>query len=105
VRREHADALRLDEPDVVSLMDLVEASGLAEDLLRELVAYGALVPIDAAAPQWRFTAHHVVVVRTGYRLQHDFELVANSLAVVLGYAVRIERLEAQLCALRARSGS
>ena len=101
MRAEPADALRLDEQVAVTLHQLLELSGLAEHVLRELVAYGVLDPLDARAPQWTFAAECVVRARTASRLQRDFELDAHALAVVLCYAERIDRLEAELRRVRA----
>jgi len=101
---EFAEAVALDERDTLTLSQLVEVSDLPEDELRALVDYGALTPIDPVATTWTFTASWVVVARTAGRLRRDFELDAYSLSVVLRYAQRVETLEAELRALRARSG-
>lgn len=100
--REPADALPLDAHAALTLPQLIELSGLAEAVLRELVDCGALEPIDAAAPSWTFTANVVVVARTACRLQRDFELDTHALAVVLRLTERIEALEAELRRFRAR---
>ena len=52
----------------------------------------------------RSRASWVVVARTAGRLRRDFELDAHSLSVVLRYVQRVEALEAELRALRARLG-
>ena len=102
--REIADALSLDERVTLTLDQLVEMSELPVEDLRALVDYGALAPVDPAAASWTFTASWVVVARTAGRLRRDFELDAYSLSVVLRYAQRVEALEAELRALRARMG-
>ena len=99
-----AEALALDEHGVLTLAQLVELSQLPEPDLRALVDYGALAPIDPAATSWTFTASWVVVARTANRLRRDFELDAHSLSVVLRYAQRVDALEAELRARRARLG-
>jgi hypothetical protein len=101
MRREPADALQLDEQGAVTLAELMERSGLAEEVLRELVACGALDPLEPEARAWTFTAHCVVVARTASRLQRDFELDPHALAVVLSFAERIDALEEELRRLRA----
>ncbi len=98
------DALRLDNVTEVSWTQLVSASGLPEVELRELVRYGALVPRDPDAPAWTFEARWLVVARTASRLRHDFELDAHGVSVVLSFVDRIEALESELRALRARLG-
>jgi len=101
---EIAEAVSLDERGVLTLGQLVELSDLPEEELRALVDYGSLAPIDPAAAAWTFTASWVVVARTASRLRRDFELDAHSLSVVLRYAQRVDALEAELRALRARVG-
>ena len=99
-----AEALAMDEQGVLTMAQLVEVSDLSEAELRALVDYGALTPVDPTAPSWTFTATWIVVARTAGRLRRDFELDAHSLSVVLRYAQRIEALEAELRAMRARLG-
>ena len=96
-----ADALRLDVQQVLTLRDLQELSGLAESMLRELVDYGALEPLEWSASTMTFGAHCVVVARTARRLSHDFELDTHAVAVMLRFVERIESLEAEVRALRA----
>lgn len=98
------DALPLDAFAEISWIQLVSASGLPESELRELVQYGALVPRDPQAPAWTFEARWLVVARTASRLRRDFELDVHGVSVVLSYVERIEALEVELQALRARSG-
>lgn len=100
--REFADALHLDIDEALSFDELVEISGLAPAVLRELVECGALEPLDTRAADWRFATRVIVVARTASRLQRDFELDAHALSVVLRFAERIDALEAQLRNLRAR---
>lgn len=105
---ELTDAQWLSEHAEVSVEELAELSGLPPELLRELVEYGALVPINAQLPtdvqsaQWSFTADCVVAVRTVSRLREDFDLDANALSVALMLIERIHGLEAQLQALRSQ---
>jgi chaperone modulatory protein CbpM len=98
------DAVRLDTVTEITWTQLVDASGLPEADLRELVQYGALVPRDPDAPIWTFEARWLFVARTASRLRREFELDPYGVSVVLGYVDRIDRLEAELRALRARLG-
>jgi chaperone modulatory protein CbpM len=98
---EFCEALHLDERGDVSFAQLIEYSGLPEGELRELIAYGALSPLDPAAPSWTFSASTLGVARAAERLRHDFELDANALSLLLSYAERIHELEEELRALRA----
>jgi chaperone modulatory protein CbpM len=101
---EIVEAVTLDEEGFVTLEQLVDAAELPVEELRALVDYGALAPVDPAATSWTFTASWVVVARTAGRLRRDFELDAHSLSVVLRYVQRVEALEAEVRALRARQG-
>lgn len=101
----HADdALPLDALTEISWTQLVNASGLPEPELRELVQYGALVPRDPDAPVWTFEARWLVVARRASQLRHDFELDAHGVSVVLSFVERIESLQFELQELRARAG-
>lgn len=99
---ELTDAQWLSEHAEVSVEELAELSGLSQELLRELVEYGALVPIDAQAQadvrsaQWHFAADCVIDVRTVSRLREDFDLDTNAMSVALTLIERIHGLEAQL---------
>lgn len=96
------DAMYLDAIAEVTWTQLVSASGLPESELRELVRYGALVPHDPDAPAWTFEARWLVVAKTASRIRHDFDLDPHGVSVVLSYVERIERLEAEIRALRAQ---
>ena len=100
-----AEALHFDERNEIQFSQLIELSGLSEADLRELVDYGALVPVDPQASSWVFNAHSVILAQTACRLRHDFELDAPALSVVLGLVERIAALEDELRAVRARSCS
>jgi chaperone modulatory protein CbpM len=105
---ELTDAQWLSEHAEVSIAELAELSGLSAELLRDLVEYGALVPVNAQDPMngesahWSFTAECVVAMRTVSRLREDFELDANALSVALMLIERIHGLEAQLQDLRSQ---
>ena len=97
-------AMCLDATTEVTWPELVTASGLPEDQLRELVRYGALVPRDPEAPRWTFETRCLLVAKAASRIQRDFELDAHAVSVVLSYVERIERLEAEIRELRAHHG-
>jgi chaperone modulatory protein CbpM len=98
------DATYLDAIVEVTWARLVETSGLPEPELVELVRYGALVPRDPNAVTWTFEAHSLTVAKKASRIRHDFELDPHAVSVVLSYIARIEHLEAEIRALRARTG-
>jgi len=96
------DTLWLDAHTHVSIGDLAACSQLSEDLLRELVEYGALPPIDAQAESWLFSAEWIPRCRTAARLAADLELETPMLALVLRFLGRIDEFEKEVAALRAR---
>jgi len=98
------DAIYLDAIAEATWTELVNASGIPESELTELVRYGALVPRNPDAPTLTFEARYLAVAKTASRIRHDFELDAHGVSIVLCYVERIERLEAELRALRAHLG-
>ena len=97
---EHVEAVWLEKPGNISVTGLAELSGLSEAVLLELVAYGALEPIDPDETQPMFAGHCVRTVRIAGRLRHDFELDSQSLALALSLVDRIHQLETELRQLR-----
>ena len=85
----------------VTMIELARSSGLPEEVLRELVEYGALEPAGEAGA-WCFGADCVVRVRTAARLRNDLELETPALALVLSFLERIQKLEAQVRHLHAQ---
>jgi len=96
------DAVRFDTVTEVTWTQLVNASGLTETEVTELVQYGALVPRDPSAPTWTFESRWLVVARRASRLRRELDLDTHGVSVVLSYAERIDLLEAELRALRAQ---
>ena len=98
------DAVWLDAHTRVSLSELARCSGLSEEVVRELVEYGALIPVDAQSDAWFFASEWIVRCRTAARLATDLELEAPVLALVLSFVSRIDDAEKQVRELRARLG-
>jgi chaperone modulatory protein CbpM len=98
------DAVRFDTVTEVTWTQLVNASGLSEAELTELVQYGALVPRDPSAAPLTFESRWLMVARTASRLRRDFDLDVHGVSVVLSFVERIESLEAELRRLRAQLG-
>ena len=86
----------------VSMVDFAQSSGLPPELLRELVEYGALAPVNPQAGEWTFSGDSLVRVRTAARLRNDLELDTPVLALVLSFLERIDRLEAEMRRLSAQ---
>jgi len=101
LNNETVEAVALDGPEGLTLPQLAELSGLPEPLLRELVDYEALTPIDPRATSWSFRSRTLITARTAFRLHHDLELDAYGVSVVLRYVERIDALEAEVRSLRA----
>jgi len=102
VARERAEMEWLTESCEFSLEELVDLSGLQEAELRELVDYGAIVPVDAGATRWIFKGRSLTTVRIASRLRTSFELEPHGVALVVSLLERIRDLEAELTALRAQ---
>jgi len=97
------DAAWLHAEARVTLVELARSSGLPEEVVRELVEYGALEPASQPG-EWCFAADCVVRVRTAARLRTDLELETPSLALVLSFLERIQKLEAEVRHLHAQLG-
>ena len=102
---DHEEAVWLHGETQVTLLELAQVAGLAEEVVRELVDYGALEPAQGEARDWCFSAGCVARVRTAARLGNDLELETPALALVLSFLERIERLEAQVRHLHAQIAS
>jgi chaperone modulatory protein CbpM len=101
---EASEVLWLDEHHELSLMKLVELSGLSATEVQHLVACETLVPVGTveSAAEARFSAQCLALARTGSRLRNDFDLDENALALTLRLLNRIHELEAEVRHLRAQ---
>lgn len=84
----------------VTLVEVARSSGLPEELVRELMEYGAL----SAGEGETLSAACVGRLREAARLREDLELDTATVALVLSFLERIEALEARLRYLSAQSG-
>ncbi len=85
----------------VTIVELAQSAGLPEEVLRELVEYGALAPADPRAPEWCFGADCVGRLRAAARLRMDLELDTPMVALVLSFLERIQGLESRVRHLEA----
>lgn len=97
-----SEAFWLHEHYQFSLDELAELAGLTAVELRHWVEEGLVAPVDLAATPWRFSADRLFVLQRACRLRRDFELEPHGLALVLRLLERIEELETEMRALRAR---
>jgi chaperone modulatory protein CbpM len=105
MRIEVSQVVWLEQHDL-SLDELADLSGLPAPVLEELVAAGAIEASPASAAQpaaaFRFGGPAIHAARTARRWMQDFEIDAQGLVLALSLLGRVERLELQLRALRAR---
>lgn len=97
-----SEVLWLDEHRLVSLMELVEFSGLRETELLDLVHTGVLPAREVPGGGLAFSARVVTLARTACRLRDDFELDTPALGVALRLLERVRDLECELTRLRAQ---
>ena len=101
MKAEHAEAQWLTEESQFSLTELVELSGSSVEELRELVEYGAILPVNPESSQWVFPGQCLLTIRAACRLRVDFDLEPHGVALVISLLDRIHDLEAQMGSLRA----
>ncbi|MES2537383.1 MAG: chaperone modulator CbpM [Pseudomonadota bacterium] len=94
----------LNEQAICSAQNLVEVSGLAHELLDDLIENGVIAPVDANAQPLSFPLRYVVVASMARRLRDDFELDRHGVTLAMTLMQRIEELEMELNAVRARLG-
>jgi hypothetical protein len=99
----YGHALHIEEQASVSFTELVAAAGMPEADVRELVLSGVFEPLEPAATPWSFRADALMLARRAASLCRDFDLDAHAAGVLLGYLARIDALEQELRALRARA--
>jgi chaperone modulatory protein CbpM len=102
MKLELTEAVWLEERGMLTLPELAECSGLSERDLRDLVALGALEPVDPTASELNFAAHCIIVTRAASRLRNFFELDGPGLALVMSLVEGVQELEGELKRLHAR---
>jgi len=101
---DHDDAVWVHSERRVTLVQLSEACGLPQEVLRELVELGSLNPADPQSGEWDFDPGCVNCLRRAARLGRDLELEVEAIALALSFLQQIERLEAEVRSLRAELG-
>lgn len=92
----------LDTRETITMAELSQVCGLSAAELVELVDYGALAPLGEPREADVFSATWVAPLRTAGKLRQDFDLELFSVAMLVGYLIRIETLERELKAARAQ---
>ncbi|HJV85136.1 MAG TPA: chaperone modulator CbpM [Noviherbaspirillum sp.] len=96
------DAIAPEESGICTIEHLAKASGLSLAEVQELIDTGVIVPLDQLVEPARFHKQYVVTALTARRLRDDFELDRRGVAVALMLLQRIDALENELRALKAR---
>jgi len=91
----------LDDSETVTLTELSLCCEMSVAELDELVAYRALLPLSAGAPEPVFSAEWVALLRAVDKLRLEFDLDLFTVAILLGKLQRIEALERQVQQLQA----
>jgi chaperone modulatory protein CbpM len=87
-----------------SLEHLAEVSGLSIEEIEDLIDTEIIKPVDTSAQTRMFQLRYVVTVKTARRLRDDFELDRQGLALALSLLQRIDELQAEIHATKARLG-
>jgi chaperone modulatory protein CbpM len=90
------------EEHSITLSELSELCALPLPLLEDLVGGGAILPLEGGSSEPRFGAQALSAARAARRLRDDFELDAAGLSLALGLLDRVQELEHEIRALRAR---
>jgi len=102
MKRNVAESIWLDEHGVCSAQHLAEISGLTHEELDGLIESGVIVPFDDTAVSMSFHLRYVVTANIARRLRDDFELDRTGVALAMTLIRRIDELQEELNALRAR---
>ena len=92
----------LDTRETITMAELSQVCGLSAAELVELVDYGALAPLAEPSEADVFSATWVAPLRTAGKLRQDFDLELFSVAMLVGYLIRIETLEREIKTARAQ---
>lgn len=85
-----------------TLQHLLDVSGLTEDNIHDLIDTGIIEPSNRDPSNYYFPANTIVIARTARRLRDDFELDSDGLLLALNLLRRVDHLETEIAALRAR---
>jgi chaperone modulatory protein CbpM len=92
----------LNDRSLCSVEHLAEVSGLSIEDLGDLIEMGLIVPADIDAQPKSFSLHYEVTANLARRLRDDFELDRNGMVLAVRLMQRIEALQEELEAVRAK---
>jgi len=92
-----------DESGVCSAQFLTEVSGLSDDELGELIDNEVIVPVEDNSPVRSFPLYCLAIASRARKLRDDFELDTHGMVLALTLLYRIDVLELELNAVRARA--
>ena len=91
----------LEELPACTLMELAETTGVPAETLVEYVEVGVIEPTSGGSVRdWRFAGNAIVRLKRAQRLQQDFLLEPEPLALILDLLEEIDDLRARLRHLR-----
>lgn len=89
-------ALIMDEHQSITFYELCESCHVDSGWVVELVEYGILHPEGRAQTDWLFSGLDLYRSQKAYRLQHDLQLEAHALGVMLDLLDEVQQLRTQL---------
>ena len=95
--------LSLDEHGACSAQFLTEVSGLSDEELGELIDNAVIVPVADNSQTRSFPLYCLAIASRARRLRDDFELDPHGMVLALTLLYRIDVLELELDAARART--
>ncbi|MBC7502573.1 MAG: hypothetical protein H7315_19070 [Herminiimonas sp.] len=100
----YSDSIWLNDQGVCRIEHLAEMSGLSIEDIEDLVDNGVIVPVDQSPPPRTYYLQYVVTVKVARRLRDDFQLDRHGLTLALTLLSRIDELQGEVSALRAKHG-
>ena len=82
------------QQEMISLQEVCEICQVDPETIRTLVTYAVVEPIQQQ--DWRFQPEHLQRIQKALRLQHDLELNAAGVALVLDLLQEMRALRAKL---------
>lgn len=95
------DMTWLDASETIGRAELSRACQVSAAELDELIEYGALAAVGTKGQELVFSAACTSALRTACKLRKDYDLDLFTVALVMDYLNRIERLEREVRSLQA----